>query len=241
VSNALWAATKLLPDIPDKLLKWAIWAATHQLRQRDISSQDVSNILWAVAQLQCRWAQQPQPPQQQQQELQPDQLRRPFLQPEQLNSLLHAAARHAADAKPQAISITLWAVAKLGAGVPDQPLRVLVDAFLDKIAYSSLQETSNVLWSLAVIQVAAEPAPAAAAEVRAPAQAAAEGDGAQLQQQQQQQPRQVPEYVVQTLVGHLLHELLLVPPGQLCSQVCGCIQGGSTRQTLSGRQYKSTL
>eukprot|EP00775_Hariotina_reticulata_P005993 gene5993-6231_t len=99
--------------------------------------------------------------------------------------------------------------------VTDKSLRVLVEAFVSKIAYSSLQETVNVLWALASLQGTVSSTPAATGAGVVAAEAA---EGVDILQQEQQRLR-VPEHVVQALLAHLLQELLLVPPDQPCSQV----------------------
>jgi hypothetical protein len=71
--------------------------------------------------------------------------------PQQLQQLLERFAAVLADAKPQEVSNTLWAVAEMGQQPPQQ-LPMMVTAFEQLLRDAKPQEASNLLWACGKMQ-----------------------------------------------------------------------------------------
>jgi hypothetical protein len=73
--------------------------------------------------------------------------------------LLAAFGSKLAEATPQAIANTVWAVATMGQQVPEHQLQQLVAALVSGLTEATPQATANTLWAVATMgqQVPAEP------------------------------------------------------------------------------------
>jgi hypothetical protein len=81
-----------------------------------------------------------------------------LLEAGQLQQLLAAFVGILEDAKPQEVSNTLWAVAKMEQQVPAEQLQLPLTAFVSMLQHAKPQEVSNTLWAVATMgqQIPAE-------------------------------------------------------------------------------------
>jgi hypothetical protein len=125
VSNSLWAVGKLGQQVPLQQLGVLLAAFTSDGMLGRATTQEISNVLLGMA---CMSQQLPGA---------------------QLQLLLAELSAKAHMAKPQHLSNSLWAIAKLGQRVRDsQQLQQLVSAFNSKVCRATPQEMANTLWAV---------------------------------------------------------------------------------------------
>ena len=124
LSNIIWSCGRLCSPATGQLL---LPVFLHACSVRQPVPQDVSNVLWAAADLQLQ------------------------LTADELQQLITFFAAVLPDASLQAVSNTLWAVASKGQQVPPPQLQQLLGRFLAVLPAANPQDLSNTLWAVAAM------------------------------------------------------------------------------------------
>jgi hypothetical protein len=125
ISNSVWAVGKLGVEVPQQQLGALLAAFTAEGMLRQAKAQEIANVLLGMAYMSQQ------------------------LPDAQLRLLLAELSAKSHMAYPQAISNSVWAVAKLGQQVQDsKQLQQLVSALVSKLSRANTQAVANTVWAV---------------------------------------------------------------------------------------------